>query len=178
MLFESVYRELLLAVFGDHGMGRDVVSRVMEESGLFNDYYGNFDEILMRSKSSWFGGVPRDDIFQKAIAYGLAVTAKPYGTTRKVVMTHLLLGGKFPRFLGFDRGPLQLPGNRATVPQGQIFRSAGRVTTFSPSFRMITDMAKSEIHTNIAGGVSDRRFSKWYMSDLKNWLRGVYKVLK
>jgi penicillin G amidase len=178
MLFESVYRELLLAVFGDNGLGRNVVTHVMEESGLFNDYYGNFDEILMRPRSAWFGGVPREELFRKAVNAGLAVGARPYGSTRKIVMTHLLLGGKFPRFLGFDRGPLELIGNRATVPQGQIFRSAGRVTTFSPSFRFITDMAFPEVHTNIAGGPSDRRFSRWYLSDLKNWLTGVYKVLK
>jgi penicillin amidase len=34
------------------------------------------------------------------------------------------------------------------------------------------------IHSNIAGGASDRRFSKWYKSDLKNWLKGIYKYLE
>jgi penicillin amidase len=40
---------------------------------------------------------------------------------------------------------------------------------------MIVDMATDEIHTNMAGGPSDRRFSKWYCSDLKNWEAGIYK---
>jgi penicillin amidase len=40
---------------------------------------------------------------------------------------------------------------------------------------MIVDMAIDEIHTNMAGGPSDRRFSKWYCSDLKNWETGIYK---
>ena len=29
--------------------------------------------------------------------------------------------------------------------------------------------------TNLAGGPSDRRFSKWYCSDLENWINGNYK---
>jgi penicillin amidase len=43
---------------------------------------------------------------------------------------------------------------------------------------MVTDMAHDEVHTNLAGGPSDRRFSKWYGSDLDDWLQGKYKVLR
>lgn len=176
-LFESVYRALLRTVFGDNGMGREVVDWAMSETGLFNDYYGNFDEILMNPRSAWFDGRPRDELFKRAIKEGLSAAPKPYGRTRMVTLSHLLFGGKLPRFLGFDYGPIPLPGSRATVPQGQIFKSAGRVTTFSPSYRMIADLAEKALHTNIAGGSSDRRFSRWYMSDMENWLKGVYKVL-
>jgi len=150
----------------------------MTETGLFNDYYANFDAILLKKKSSWFSGRDRDDLFRLALEEGLAVRAVPYGKTRKVMLSNLLFGGKLPRFVGFDYGPVELPGNRATIPQGQIFRSAGRMTTFSPSYRMIADMSVSELHTTLAGGPSDRRFSKWYVTDVKNWLAGIYKVLK
>ncbi len=176
-LFESVYRALLRTVFGDNGMGREVVDYAMSETGLFNDYYGNFDEILMNPRSAWFDGRPRDELFKKAIKEGLTAAPKQYGKTRMVTLSHLLFGGKLPRFLGFDYGPISLPGGRATVPQGQIFRSAGRVTTFSPSYRMIADLGERTLHTNIAGGSSDRRFSRWYMNDMENWMKGVYKVL-
>ena len=176
-LFESVYRALIRTVFGDNGMGREVVDWVMNETGLFNDYYGNLDEILMNPRSAWFEGRPREELFKRAIKEGLTAKPEPYGKTRLVTLSHLLFGGKLPRFLGFDYGPIQLPGGRATVPQGQIFKSAGRVTTFSPSYRMIADLAEHALHTNIAGGSSDRRFSRWYMRDMENWLKGVYKVL-
>ncbi|HNU92630.1 MAG TPA: penicillin acylase family protein [Spirochaetota bacterium] len=176
-LFESVYLALLNTVFGDNGMGREVVDWVMNETGLFNDYYGNLDEILMNPRSAWFEGRPREELFKRAIKEGLTAKPEPYGKTRLVTLSHLLFGGKLPRFLGFDYGPIQLPGGRATVPQGQIFKSAGRVTTFSPSYRMIADLAEHALHTNIAGGSSDRRFSRWYMRDMENWLKGVYKVL-
>ena len=177
MLFESVYLELVLSVFGDHGIGRDIMSYLLNETGLFNDYYGNFDTILMRHHSAWFGDLERDIIFRHALEKGLAVRAVPYNKTRKVMISHLLFGGKLPRFLGFDRGPIRLPGSRATIPQGQIFRSAGRTTTFSPSFRFICDLSTEEAHTTLAGGPSDRRFSKFYFSDFINWMNGVYKIL-
>ncbi len=42
---------------------------------------------------------------------------------------------------------------------------------------MVTDLATEALYTNMAGGPSDRRFSKWYCSDLENWITGKYKKL-
>ena len=36
--------------------------------------------------------------------------------------------------------------------------------------------AGDEMNTNMAGGPSDRRFSKWYCSDLDSWISGKYKT--
>ncbi len=91
-------------------------------------------------------------------------------------MRHLLFGGKLPLWLGFDR-ELEIPGNRATVHQGQIYRGGGRETSFAPSLRFITDLATDEIHISLAGGPSDRRFSKWYASGVADWVAGRYKTL-
>lgn len=177
MLFESVYRAILDVVVGDHGVGRDMVAFLFSETSIFNDYYVNLDRILQRPASAWFDGQPREALLRQGIEEGLAVEPTAYETSRAITLAHLLFGGKLPRFLGFDVGPLALPGSRATITQGQIFRHAGRATTFSPTYRLICDMATDEIHTNLAGGPSDRRFSKWYASDLKNWYEGNYKVL-
>ena len=178
MLFESVYRAIIDVVFGDGGFGRDVVKYIFSETSLFNDYYANLDRILEKRSSAWFDGQTRENLFTQGIDAGLDVNPVPYGKTRSITLAHLLFGGQVPKFLGFDYGPLTLPGCRATIPQGQIFKNAGRLTTFSPSYRFIADLATDEIHTNLAGGPSDRRFSKWYVSDLKNWYEGNYKVLR
>ncbi|MBC2742414.1 MAG: penicillin acylase family protein [Desulfosarcina sp.] len=178
MLFESVYRAIIDVVFGDHGIGRDVVDHIFSETSLFNDYYANLDRILEKQSSAWFDGQTRESLFKQGIEAGLRAEPVPYGKTRSITLAHLLFGGQLPKFLGFDYGPLVLPGCRATIPQGQIFKNAGRLTTFSPTYRFITDLAADEIHTNLAGGPSDRRFSKWYVSDLKNWYEGNYKVLR
>ena len=71
-----------------------------------------------------------------------------------------------------------LKGGRSTVHQGQIYRSAGRTTSFAPSVRFVTDMAKDEAHTRLCGGISDRRFSKLYCNELDDWLAGTYKALR
>jgi penicillin amidase len=178
MLFESCYRSLLNIVFGDHGLGREVIRYVLTETSVFHDYYDNFDNILAGDTSVWFNGRSREDLYRQALAEGLKVTAARYGETRKIMLAHLLFGGQLPRSLGYDYGPIELPGSCATIPQGQMFKVAGRTTTFCPCYRFIADFSEEGIHTTLAGGPTDRRFSKWYVNDMENWLAGNYKILK
>lgn len=178
MLFESAYRALLDIVFGDHGFGREVIKFIHTETSVFHDYYENFDNVLARESSAWFDSKRREDLFRQALDEGLKVKAVRYGDTRKIMFAHLLFGGQMPRFLGYDYGPIELPGSSATIPQGQIFKVAGRTTTFCPGYRLIADLGEEGIHTTIAGGPTDRRFSKWYVYDIQNWLDGKYKILK
>ena len=80
------------------------------------------------------------------------------------------MAGKLSRVLGFDRGPIALKGSRASINQGQVYKNGGRVTCFAPSIRWITDFGAPCVHSALAGGASDRRFSRWYVSDLARWL--------
>lgn len=174
-LFEQFYRALYQTVFGQNGIGEVVLRYLLDETGTFIDFYQNFDRVLLAEESVWFGGRSRKEIYQEAAATALTVPPQPWGNARKFTLSHMLFGGKMPRFLGFDRGPVTAIGNRATIHQGQIYRSAGRETTFFPSFRIVTDLAQTDVFSNLAGGPSDRRFSKWYCSDLENWQTGRYK---
>lgn len=176
-LFESVYAELIHAVFGDAGIGRQATGYLLQETSLFITYYGYFDDVLVDTQSPWFEGVNRDELFRKAITNGLQGTPKPYRSTRSFDMDNIFFGGKLPGFLGFDRRGLTLPGSRATIPQGQIFFVAGRRTSFAPSFRMVADMAGCDLKTNLPGGPSGRRFTKWYDTDLENYFDKEYKTL-
>ena len=174
-LFEAVYAETIIVVFGKNGLGEDLIRHLFAETAVFNDYYGNFDDVLLDENSPWFKNVDRETQLREALERGLAGPAQPYGQTRKYDLTNIFFGGRLPAFFGFDIKNRMLPGNRATIPQGQIFKNAGRVTTFSPSFRMIAEIEKDEMQTNIAGGPSGKRFSKWYKSDFENWEAGRYK---
>jgi penicillin amidase len=178
-LFEEFYRALIFEVFGSDkcSFGLPVLNRVWDETCIFFDFYGNFDRVLLAEKSAWFGERSRDEIYQAVLGRVLSVAPKPYRETRRVRMRHLLFGGKFPLFFGFDR-MFEMPGNRATVHQGQIFRGGGREMSFAPSLRFLTDMATDEIQTTLAGGASDRFLSKWYVNRLQDWVEGKYKVLK
>ncbi|MBW2612693.1 MAG: penicillin acylase family protein [Deltaproteobacteria bacterium] len=176
-LFDIFYRELYREVFGGHGFGKTAVDHLHEHTGIFNDFYENFDRILLSENSSWFGDRKREDIYRKAAEKALEAHPEKWGNARKVILKNILFDGKLPRFLGFDRGPITIIGSLATPHQGQIFESVGRQTTFAPSLRMVTDLATEALYTNMAGGPSDRRFSKWYCSDLENWITGKYKKL-
>ena len=176
-LFERFYRQLYREVFGKHGLGADAVDHIDQHTGVFNDFYINFDRILLSETSVWFGGRTRDEIYREAAEKALSAPVKKWGDERGVILKNIVFDGKLPRFLGFDRGPITIIGSLATPHQGQIFESAGRLTTFAPSFRMVIDLATDEIQTNLAGGPSDRRFSRWYCSDLENWVAGRYKTV-
>ena len=144
---------------------------------MFIDFYLNFDRVLLAERSAWFGEETREELYARVAARALDVPVQAWGAVRKFTMSHILFGGKLPSFLGFDRGPVTGIGGRATIHQGQIYRSANRLTTFFPSFRIVSDLSSDACRTNLAGGPSDRRFSKWYASDLDNWVRGRYKTL-
>ncbi len=176
-LFEEFYKHLYLEVFGRSGFGRAVVEHLSKETSLPVDFYLNFDRILLCEQSAWFGGRRREDLYRQVAARALAVEPKTWGEVQRYMMNHILFDGKLPRVLGFDRGPITAIGGRATIHQGQIYRSGKRATTFVPSFRMVVDLATEGCYTNLAGGPSDRRFSKWYCCDLKNWLSGNYKAI-
>lgn len=176
-LFERFYQELYRDVFGRNGMGEKVVDYLAAETGVFIDFYENFDRVLLAPESAWFGGANRETVYRRALERALADPPQEWGQDRQITLAHLLLGGKLPAFTGFDRGPITAVGSRATVHQGQIYTSGGRVTTFMPSFRWVTDMAETVLRSNLAGGPSDRRFSKWYVSDLANWQSGRYKTI-
>ncbi|MCP4124801.1 MAG: penicillin acylase family protein [Bacteroidetes bacterium] len=173
-LFEMIYRRLYYDVFGDV-LGKDLVDFLQNETGVFIDFYDNFDKILLSKDSAWFKGRSRQELFSNAIIATMGSTAKAWGSVNQITLSNMVLGGKLPKFLGFDAGPYPLCGGRSTIHQGQVYQSAGRQTSFAPSFRIITDMSGSIVHTNLAGGVSDRRFSGLYNNDFENWMSGIYK---
>lgn len=176
-LFETFYQALIREVFGDKMLGEAVVDYLRAETGTFIDFYWNFDRILLSEKSLWFRHRDRRQLYQEVAREALNVEPRPWGEGREYVLRHLLLGGKLPGLFGFDRGPVTAVGGRATVHQGQIARRGGRVTTFVPSFRFVTDLGEAPLRTTLLGGPSDRRFSRWYCSDLRNWLQGRYKTV-
>jgi penicillin amidase len=175
-LFEQIYRSLYHEVFGSV-LGIGLVDFLQNRTGLFIDFYANFDKILLSGQSTWFRGRTREEIYRKALEKALDAEPKTWGEVNRITLANMLLGGKLPKFTGFDKGPYPLRGSRATVHQGQVFESAGRKTSFAPSYRLITDMGEDVVHTNLAGGVSDRRFSKWYCNDFENWRKGIYKKI-
>lgn len=175
--FEMVLRAIYHDVFAIDGLGSPVVKHLAKETGVFIDFYGNFDQVLLNEESIWFGMQPRDEIFKAAAERALGLAPKSWGQQQHITLKNIFFDGRLPQFFGFDKGPIPIIGGRATIHQGQIYRSDNRETTFIPTIRMITDMAEQSMHSSLLGGPSDRRFSKWYASDVAHWVKGQYKTL-
>tara|TARA_R110000868_G_scaffold136049_11_gene348849 strand:+ start:8813 stop:11026 length:2214 start_codon:yes stop_codon:yes gene_type:complete len=186
-LFEKFYRTLLIEVFGDNFFGKDSFEFLHNETSTITDYYYLFDQILLSDNDEvlelWFGGAKkRKELFHICLSRTLSQSNSyqllPWGETNTISMDHLFFQGKLPKFLGFDQPKLGLPGGRATVVQGAVYKAHGRASSFAPSWRMIADMNDNKIHTVLAGGVSDRRFDSSYKSEISNWLAGRYKIIQ
>ncbi len=175
-VFENVYFELVKTVFGDCGVGREVIEHILDNSELYYMYYGQFDHVLQREESLWFGGRARDEVYGEAVARGLALEAAPFGSTRQVVMKNLVYGDMMP---DFNYGPIEIIGCRGTVSQGAIFRAPGdRIATFSPTIRFISDMSSNRYWSCLAGGPSEKPTSPRYTSGVEDWLAGNYKLIE
>ncbi len=176
-LFELVMKCLYHDVFALNGMGEQIVKYLAKESGTFIDFYDNFDQVLLQPESVWFNDKPRDEVFQAAAARALKLMPQKWGQVQQLTLKNIFFDGKIPEILGFDKGPITVIGGRATIHQGQIYRSDGRETSFMPTIRMVTEMGRHELHSNLLGGPSDRRFSKWYANDIGRWQKGSYKLI-
>jgi penicillin amidase len=176
-LFERFYEELYREVFGRGGgsLGEAAVNALRRDSGIFIDFYQNFDRVLLAQQSAWLEGRTREEVFGQAATRALEAPVGKWKEVNQFMMSNLFFNGKLPRWLGFDRGPYVAIGNRATIHQAQFYSNRGRRTSFLPSFRIVSDLAADAVLSNLAGGPSDRRFSKWYCSDVENWLEGKYK---
>jgi len=175
-LFERFYDELIYRVFGDFGFGRKTARFLKKQTGTFVGFFDCFDSILLKEHSSWFGGKTREALYREAAEAALQCKPQAWKKGRKFRMKHILLGDTVFKLLGLNRGPYFCRGGRSTVHQGQI-HNGSRITTVTPSVRMITDFSSPVCHTALAGGPSDRPFSRWYASDVKRWLSGDYKRL-
>jgi len=181
-LFETVYHAILREVFGKGLLGEEVWEGLVSSTAIVADYYHLFDDALLGDDPSWFGKEGRSELFKRVLEEVLTEVEleaiSPWGRRQQFMMKNIFFDGRLPRWVGFDHGPIELPGNRATVVQGGLFNSHNRQTTFTPSWRFITDLGEDWALTALAGGPSGRRSSRWYKRDIKRWLSGQYKVLE
>ncbi len=183
VLFERLWTALGEELFGKGLFGLEAWRALRDTTLVVPFFFRHFDDVLVREEAAeWFGEEGKEILVARVAREALggidpeAVT--PWGASRRVFLRHLLFGGRLPTFLGFDRGPVEVVGGRATVVQGQVLSLAGRESSFCPSWRFVTDLATDVSETALAGGPSDRRFSRWYATDVPSWLAFERKTLK
>jgi penicillin amidase len=178
VLFERFYRALLRNTFGQLAWGTNVFDYVWEQTAAFAGFYHYFDKLLLDGSAHWFPKEKVEQAARDAFAEALRQPCPTLKQTRAMKMGHLLFGGKLPSFLGFDGGPVFVPGSRSTVCQAQFLTEGGRKVSFCPSYRFLTDMGSDEAFSSLPGGATDRRFSRYYKNELRRYLRGEYKRLR
>jgi penicillin amidase len=175
MLFERFYSELTLIVIGRYLLGADVVAHLSNTTALFASYFKNIDPLLLDPPAQLCDGRRADELyreaFERAAAGGLS------GAPTTTTLRHLMFAGRLPLALGFDRGPIPLVGGRATPCQTQFYTVGTRQGCLGATIRINADMGEDALHTNLIGGPSDRRFSRWYCSGVEDWLAGKFKRL-
>ncbi len=168
--FEAFYRELVLDVLRGR-LGGAMADYLWQHSGIIAGFHRLFDDMLLDDECPWYVD-SRQDTWRRVMAKVVQAGPAPLPAFR---MENILLGRKVP---GVAKGPFTMRGSRASILQFQAYHVAGRFTTFAPSYRFITSMDTDEASTIVAGGPSDRPFTRHYASEVQNWLAGILLPLR
>ena len=174
--FEAFYRAGAAEVL-TWACGPEAARYVLAETDLIPFFFWLIDDVLLDPTGGWAGEHGRDAALRRLAIAALA-TAVNRAASPTMTMRHIMLGGRLPRWIGFDHGPVPLRGGRATIHQTQQLRAGGRDITAGPSFRLVTDLARDDVWTAYPGGPSDRRFSPWFSSGVRDWLAGRLKPVR
>ena len=77
------YKELYREVFGRNGFGEAAVEHLQEQTGIFNDFYINFDRILLSANFSLVLQRTQEDIYRKVCEKALRHSAEKWGSPEK-----------------------------------------------------------------------------------------------
>ena len=180
-LFLWLYRNVLLEVFGhEKGIGWRRMLYLCTRAGYSTMVLTAIDQLIKRDNSLWWASEQKSEWIHRAASRVEAELeqAEPWAATNAFHFTNRYFDGRLAgRFLGFRTAVMAMPGCHATPFQGHVLRTAAHESTFAPSYHFVTDMGTDEAWTNLPGGPSESRFSRYYKADLERWMQGNYKRL-
>ncbi|TWT90783.1 Acyl-homoserine lactone acylase QuiP precursor [Pseudobythopirellula maris] len=179
-LFQTFYRCVLLEFFGhERGIGWRRMLYLATRIGYSAMVLTAIDRTLPKVTSAWWRDRDKGELVRRAAERALAEADKPWSEVNTFHFTNRFFGGmKSGRLLGFNTPLVAMPGCHATPFQGHLKTTSTRESTFAPSYHFVADMATAEAWTNLPGGPSENRFSKWYLTDIPRWLSGSFKRLE
>ncbi len=179
-LFTRLYRRVLLEVFGQEqgGIGWRRMLYLCTRAGFSMPVVTAIDQLLHKEHSLWWAGRDKGELIRIAADKMNGEPEIPWGKMNAFKFTNRFFEGQLVgRALGFHTADMPMPGCHATPFQGHLLRVATRESTFAPSYHFVTDLQTDEAWTNLPGGPSESRFSRWYKSDIPRWVAGQYKCL-
>jgi len=178
-LFQRLYRNVMIEVFGhEKGIGWRRMLYLSTRSGFSTMILTMADGVLQQENSRWWHTRDKGELIRRAAARLLGEKDAPWSQVNNFHFTDRFFGNhRVGRLLGYTSRRRAMPGCFATPFQGHVMQTATRESTFAPSYHFVTDMGTDEAWTNLPGGPSESRFSKFYQNDLDRWFRGEYKCL-
>ena len=179
VLYQRLYINLIIEVFGhEKAIGWRRIIFLCTRGGYSSMITTLADRVLMNENSSWWHGRDRGELVRKAYEHTLEQPEMTWGEFNFFRFSDRFFGRRpVGRVLGFDSGKQPMPGCFATPFQGNVFKTAQHQQTFAPSYHFITEMNTRQAWTNLPGGPSESRFSRFYKSDVERWKSGEYKRL-
>ncbi|MEX0938507.1 MAG: penicillin acylase family protein [Pirellulales bacterium] len=176
-LFQHLYRNVVLEIFGhEEGIGWLRMLYICTRAGYSTMVLTCVDKLLKREHSLWWAKRTKAALIHKAAVRLAEEKDAPWSEVNAFHFTNRFFEGRrVGRVLGFNTPRMAMPGCHATPFQGHLLTTATRETSFAPSYHFVTDMGTDEIWTNLPGGPSESRFSRYYKNDIANWASGVYK---
>ncbi len=179
VLFQRLYVNLIIEIFGhEKAIGWRRIIYLCTRAGYSNMILTLADRVLGNEQSSWWHGRDKGELVRRAFAQVLKQPEVTWGEFNYFHFADRFFGrGRAGRWLGFDSPPQPMPGCPATIFQGHVYQTAKHEQTFAPSYHFVTEMNTHEAWTNLPGGPSESRFSRYYKTDLQRWQNGEYKRL-
>ncbi len=179
-LFLQLYRHVLIEVFGhEQGIGWRRLLYICTRAGYSMMVLAAADRLLKRDESVWWRGRDKGELIRRAGERTEHTPDQAWSSVNYFHFTDRFFGNhQVGRMLGFNSRRYPMPGNHATPFQGHVLQTATRESTFAPSYHFVTDLGRDEAWTNLPGGPSESRFSKFYKNDVARWFTGEYKRLR
>jgi len=179
-LFHNFYRQVLLEIFGhDAGLGWRRMFYLSTRMGFSTLVLTAADRTLRKVTSSWWSKRDKGEMIRRAAERAAAEPDQPWSEVNAFHFVNRFFGGSITgRLLGYRKARTAMPGCHATPFQGHLMVTATRESTFAPSYHFVADLGTNQAWSNLPGGPSESRFSKWYQSDIPRWIAGEYKRLE
>ena len=179
VLFQRLYINLIYELFGhEEAIGWRRIVYLVTRAGFSNMVMTLADRVIRNEESLWWHGRGRSELVRIAYERLLEQPEQTWGEFNYFHFADRFFGRRrVGRLLGFDSPRQPMPGCAATPFQGHVMQTAKNEQTFAPSYHFIAEMNSREAWTNLPGGPSESRFSRYYKSDIDRWQKGEYKRL-
>lgn len=179
-LFQRLYRNVLAELLGhEEGIGFRRILYLCSRAGFSAMVLSAIDRAVIHNGEHWLHGRDKGEVIRRAAEQIALDALPPWSEINYFHFTDRFFGNhQVGRILGFNSRRYPMPGCHATPFQGHVMQTAKREATFAPSYHFTTDLGTDEARTNLPGGPSENRFSRYYNIDVAPWFAGEYKTLR